>query len=146
MTHTWRHLPVAARPIGAAIEAAVIAAETPDREAMADAVAELAALDQVQVGLVLGTAVRLLLEERHPDGLTGDDIKHVLKRTVAEFPEADPQVVWFLLAGALGVHADGPPVSPELAAWHATFLLAGAPIRPLIERAMQEIEQTQLND
>ena len=151
MDHTWRHLPVAARPIAAATDAAVAAAQSGDRELSAESIGELAALDPAQVGLILGTTLRLLLEERHPDGLTGDDVRTVLKRAVHGDPEADPRVMLTLLAGALGVHDDEPPdATPEATARQAVLLLtdqlAGAPIRRHLERAMTEIEQTQLND
>ena len=151
MEHTWRHLPAVARPIAAATDAAVGAAQSGDRAAMAEAVGDLAALDPAQVGLILGTTLRLLLEERHPDGLTGDDVRAVLQRAVHGDPEADPQVMLTLLAGALGVHDDEPPAAkPDAVAGQAVRLLAdqlaGAPIRRHLELAMTEIEQTQLND
>jgi hypothetical protein len=146
MDQTWRHLPVTARPIATAVEAAVTAAAVQDDGALAAAADRLAALEPVRVGLVMGTAVRLLLEERHPDGLTGDDVRSVLTRTVAEHPHADPQVVLALLAGALGVSEAEPPIEPATSARHAAYLLTGTPIRPLIERAMKEIEQARLDD
>ena len=146
MDHTWRHLPATARPVAAAVEAAVTAAGRHDDEALDRAVAGLATLEPVRVGLVMGTAVRLLLEDRHPDGLTADDLRAELRATVAEHPGADPQVTLALLAGALGVLDGDVPLDPATSARHAAFLLAGAPPRPLIDRAMTEIEQTRLND
>jgi hypothetical protein len=156
MTDMWRHLPAPARPIAAAADAAITAARDRDREALAEAAGDLAALDAAQVGLVLGTTVRLLLEDRHPDGLTGDDVRAVLTSCVtaaAEWqPEVDPHVVLFLLAGALGVLEEdgGPPPPPGELARHAALLLADQlgqrPARVHLDRAMTEIEQTQLND
>ena len=90
MTTSWRHLPVAARPIAAATEAAVTAARGRDSEAMAKAVGDLGASDPAQVGLILGTAVRLLLEDQHPDGLTGDDVRTVLQSCVRAAADGSP--------------------------------------------------------
>src|SRR5688500_16099292 len=109
MTRTssgWRHLPSPARAIATAAEAAVEAARERDKEAFDDAVEQLAALDVVQVGLVLGAVVRTLLEDLHPDGLDGDDVRAALEHAVrasAEWQDVDPQVMVVLLVGALGV-------------------------------------------
>jgi hypothetical protein len=156
MTTSWRHLPVAARPIAAATEAAVTAARGRDGEAMTKAVGDLGASDPAQVGLILGTGVRLLLEDQHPDGLTGDDVRAVLQscvRAAAEWqPGVDPHVVLILLAGALGVHDDDgePPPKPEVLARHAVLLIADQigerSIRDHLDRALGEIERAQLND
>lgn len=156
MTTTWRHLPAAARPIAAATEAAVAAVRAQDREALAEAVADLGGSDPAQVGLILGTAVRLLLEDRHPDGLAGDDVRAVLERCVrsamAWTPDVDPHVVLLLLAGALGVHddSDEPPHRPDVLARHAALVLTdqldGRPVRALIDSSLREIERSQLND
>ena len=156
MRDTWRHLPAPARPIAAAADAAVTAAQQHDGAALDEAVTGLAALDGAQSGLILGTAVRLLLEERHPDGLTGDDVRAVLTSCVTGAagwqPGADPHVVLFLLAGALGVQEDDgtPPPPPGELARHAALLLADQlgdrPVRPHLDRALREIERAQLND
>jgi hypothetical protein len=155
MTATWRHLPAAARPIAAAADAAVAAVRDRDAETLTGAVGRLAALDPGQVALILGTAVRLLLEERHPDGLDGDDVRAVLEscvRGAAEWqPEVDPHVVLMLLAGALDVHDDAePPPKPDTLARHAALLLAdqlgATPLPDLLTRALGEIERGQLND
>jgi hypothetical protein len=157
MTTSWRHLPVAARPIAAATEAAVTAARARDSEAMARAVGDLGASDPAQVGLILGTGVRLLLEDQHPDGLTGDDVRAVLRssvRAAAEWqPDVDPHVMLILLAGALGVHDDDesePPPKAEVLARHAALLIADQlgdrSIRDCLDRTLDEIERAQLND
>jgi hypothetical protein len=155
VTNQWRHLPAPARPIAAAADSAVAAARDHDSEAMSSAVAELAALDQAQVGLILGTTVRLLLELTHPDGLDGDDIRNVLEQSVrsaaAWQPEVDPHVVLVLLAGALGVHDDEEPaVKPDALARHSTLLIAhllGTRTLPeVLTLALGEIEKAQLND
>ena len=155
MDHVWHHLPAPARPITAATDAAIQAARDRDREALAEAVGDLAALDGAQVGLMLGTMVRLLLEDRHPDGLTGEDVRAVLGSCVASAarwqPDVDPHTVLILLAGALGVHDDGGPAPrPAELARHAALLLADQleerPTRAYLERVWKEIEQTQLTD
>jgi hypothetical protein len=156
VTNDWRHLPAPARPIAAAADAAAAAAKARDREALAEAVGHLAALDPAQTGLILGTTVRLLLEDAHPDGLDGDDVRNVLERCVraaAEWqPDVDPHVVLILLAGALGVLDDDgePPPKPDALARHAALLLADLvqhrPMKDYLTRALGEIERTQLND
>jgi hypothetical protein len=156
MTQTWRHLPVAARPIAAAGDAAVAAVRKRDGEAFDQASEALAALDTVQVGLILGTAIRLLLEDAHPDGLDGDDIRaaleHCVRATAAWQPGVDPQVVLILLAGALGVHPEdgGPAPTPQALARHAALLFADllGPRSPAtyLTGALTEIERTQLDD
>jgi hypothetical protein len=152
MTENWRHLPAPARPIAAAATAAVAAIRAADTAALDEAAASLAALDPAQTGLVLGTAVRLLLEDSHPDGLTADDVRNVLAGAARSWPDADPQVVLWLLAGALGVlEEDGPPApKPEALARNAAVLLADLladrPIAPWWTAALAEIERAQLND
>ncbi|MFD0520205.1 hypothetical protein [Paractinoplanes durhamensis] len=110
MEQNWRHLPPPARPIAAATSAAVEAAQLKDGEALAGAVAQLAALDPAQTGLILGVTVRLLLEDTSPDGIDADSVRAVLERCVrgaaAWQTEVDPHVVLLLLAGALGVVAE----------------------------------------
>ncbi|GAA0540445.1 hypothetical protein GCM10010172_22130 [Paractinoplanes ferrugineus] len=156
MEQNWRHLPPVARPIAAAAGAAVEAAQQHDSEALADAVAGLAALDAARTGLILGVAVRLLLEANHPDGIDAASIRDVLTHAVGSAgwqAEVDPHVMLLLLAGALGVSDeddDTPP--PKLDEWsrHAALLLADLlgtrPVRPLLTAALAEIEHTQLND
>jgi len=155
VTNQWRHLPAPARPIAAATDAAVTAARDHDVEALTSAVGELAAVDQAQAGLILGTTVRLLLELSHPDGLDGDDIRTVLEQSVRSAatwqPEVDPHLMLILLAGALGVHDDEePPMKPDALARHSTLLIAHLlgerPLPSVLTRALSEIEQTQLND
>lgn len=168
MTRNWRHLPAPARPVAAATEAAVAAARDRDGPALAEAVGDLALLDPGQTGLILGTAVRLLLEDTHTDGLDGDDIRTVLEGCVQDAarwqPDVDPHVLLILLAGALGVHDDSgdPPPQPLALARHAALLLAyllhgaGPATRAegpddermvgYLTRSLHEIKRQQLND
>ncbi|HEX8343509.1 MAG TPA: hypothetical protein VF657_02020 [Actinoplanes sp.] len=157
MNRSWVDLPAPARPIAVAVDDAVTAARRHDPEALAVAVDALAAQDPAQAGLVLGTLVRLLLEDAHPDGLDADDIREVLRRCVRGAapwqPDVDPHVLLVLLAGALGVlEPDTPSPGPEAAAHHAALLLAeltegsGRPFTEQLSRAFTEIEQTRLDD
>ena len=151
MRSAWRHLPPVARPIAEAAETAIGAATRGDDAELTDALSRLTALDQIPVGLVLGTAVRLQLEEQHPDGLTSNDVRAVLRDTVIAHPDTEPQVVLTLLAESLGVQEEGtPPLPADVVARYATLLiadrLAGATPGPLLERTFKEISETQLND
>ncbi|BEL11568.1 hypothetical protein Q0Z83_097590 [Actinoplanes sichuanensis] len=152
MTDSQRHLPAPARPIAAAATAGVAAVRAADHAALDEATADLAALDPARTGLVLGTAVRLLLEDGHPDGLTADDVRAALASCVRSWPEADPQVVLWLLAAALGVlDEDGTtPPKPNALARNAvvllTDLLAGREVGPWWTASLAEIERAQLND
>jgi hypothetical protein len=160
MAQNWRHLPPPARPIAAAASAAIEAVQRRDGDALAAAADDLAALDPAATGLVLGAAVRLLLEEGHPDGLDGEAVRDVLThcvRSAAEWQaEVDPHVVLLLLAGALGVtEEDGaPPPKQDVLARHAALLIADLlggdpsprPVPPLFTAALAEIERAQLND
>jgi hypothetical protein len=152
MTDSWRHLPPPARPVAAAVTAAVDAVRKADAEKLDEAVGALAALDLTHTGLILGTTVRLLLEDGHPDGLTADDIREALAGCVRAHPEAHPQVVLWLLAGALGVlDEDGVPAPrPDALARNAalllTDLLAGRDPAAWLTAALTDIQHTQLND
>ncbi|BCB90759.1 hypothetical protein [Phytohabitans suffuscus] len=157
MSTTWRHLPPPAQAIALAASEAVAAAQERDRDGLEAAAGPLAAAEGS--GLVLGAVVRLLLEEAHPDGLGGDDVRRVLERCVRDAaawePAVDPHLFLVLLAGALGVHDPderAPRPAPEALARHAAilvaFLLTGTP-RPLggyLTAAFAEIERAELLD
>ncbi|WP_088976500.1 hypothetical protein [Micromonospora coxensis] len=157
MSVTWRHLPAPAREIAAAATDAVDAVRAHDAEAYEAATARLAAAERS--GLVLGTVVRLLLEETHPDGLDSDDVRQVLEhcvRAAAQWrPDVDPHVVLVLLAGALGVYdpgEDDAPPDPSALARHAPLLVAdllavaGRPVGSCLEAAFTEIARTEHQD
>jgi len=157
MEQNWRHLPSPARPLAAAAFVAVEAAQRHDEAALAAAADDLAALDPAQTGLVLGTLVRVLLENTHPDGLDGEAVRAVLERSVrsaaAWQPEVDPHVLLLLLAGALGVTEEGdgtPPPKLDVLARHAALLTADLlgprPPAPFLEATFTEIQRAQLND
>ncbi|MET0416828.1 MAG: hypothetical protein ABW022_12495 [Actinoplanes sp.] len=156
MDQNWRHLPPPARPIAAAASDAVMAAQDRDPVALDRGAELLGAQDPTQTGLILGVAVRLLLEDGHPGGLDGEAVRKVLEQCVRDSagwqPEVDPHVVLLLLAGALGVlDEDGSaPPKPDVLARHAALLIAGLlgarPVAPVLTAALADIERTQLND
>jgi hypothetical protein len=120
-----------ARSIAEGATECVSAARARDREQFQQSTARLAALNPEQVGVVLGAVVRSLLEDVHPDGLSGDDVQAVLERCVRSatgwLPELDPNVLVALLIGALGVHqpeGESPPPGATDVALHAPLLVA----------------------
>lgn len=154
---TWRHLPASAREIAVAATDAVEAAKARDGAAYEAATARLGGAERS--GLVLGAVVRLLLEETHPDGLDGDDVRQVLEHCVRAAapwrPEVDPHVVLVLLASALGVYdpgEDDSPPDPAAIARHAPLLVAdllavtGRPVEGYLGAAFTEIERTERHD
>jgi hypothetical protein len=153
----WNSLPQPARAIAVAASAATGAATERDADALDAAALALAAADGS--GLVLGMVVRLRLEELHPDGLDGDDVRTVLEDCVRAamgwLAWVDPHVVLVLLASALGVHdpaEEGGEPGPKELARHGPLLvahlMAGAP-RPLahyLTAAFGEIQRGELHD
>jgi hypothetical protein len=127
-----RDLPPAARAVVARITAAVGAAATADPAQTHSAAAELEALDAAHVSVVLGAVIRMLLEEKHPDGVDGDDLRAVLdgctRWALSWLPAVEPEVLLVIVAGALGVHpeeADGiDRPGPAAIALHAPLLIA----------------------
>ena len=169
-----RRLPGVARAIAAATVAAVDAARATDAEIFSAAVARLATLDPAQVRLVLGAVVRSLLEDLHPDGLSGADLREALERCLrwaaTWLPGTDATTLAILLTGALGVHQpdgrqqdgaeqgtdqeeDRPRALPAPAvAEHATLLIAdllaatGAALADHLDRAFTEIANAEYAD
>ena len=157
MSTDWADLPRPARAIAESISAAVAAAGDRDPDAYQVATARLAGHDPEQVGIVAGETVRLLLETRYPDGLTGDDLRAVLTdcaRSAGWYPSFDATVAATLIAGALGVHeADGErlPLDPADVASHAPLLIAhlttgGVALTGVLRAALAEIARTETMD
>lgn len=144
-----RQLPRPAREIAAAAGDAVAAARAAAPDGFAAAATRLGALDPGRVRRVLGTVVRALLEDLHPDGLSGDDLQVVLERCTNAarpwWPAVDPATLGVLLIGALGVQSeqDEPPAGdvPAHAALLVTDLLTarGAGLDGYLDRAFREI-------
>jgi hypothetical protein len=152
----WRHLPAAARAIAVPAARAVAAASERDAEALDSAVPALAVAEP---GAVLGPVVRLLLEELHPAGMAGDDVRRILLDCVSAArewqPTVDPTTVLVLLTGALGIHdrdEDAPQPDPAALARHAALLTAhllASVRRPLawyLTAAFAEIERAESHD
>jgi hypothetical protein len=138
---------------------AVAAAMAADREEFLVATERLAGLDAEQVGLVLGAVLRSLLEDLHPDGLTGDEVQDVIVRCTTQaagwYPEVDVNALVLVPGGALGVHPheDEPvPVTPLDVARHAPLVVADLltagdrPYRPYLDAALTRIAEAEAND
>jgi hypothetical protein len=146
---SWRAAPGPARGIGTAAVDAVGAARAQDAEAFTDATGRLDRMDAAQVRRVLGTVVRALLEDLHPDGLTGDDLQVVLGRCAWAarpwWPAVDPAALGLLLLGAMGIQSEQDDPPPDAVPAHAVLLAAdlltarGGPLDPYLERAFREI-------
>lgn len=146
-------LPPAARAIAAAVTDAVTAARAADAGSFAEAVGRLAAADAQRVSLVLGLVVRALLEERHPDGLDGEDLRAVLERCTragaAWDSGVDPAVLVVVLTGALGLSDpdEQPPVPPAEVARNATLLatdlLGPRELAPRLAAALAERQRAE---
>lgn len=109
-----------ARTVGRGISAAVRCASLADPSGYALATAALGELPLAPTGAVLGAVVRMLLEDVHPGGLDGDDIRKVLGRCLAEtagwLPEAvSARILIAVLSSALGIHEAGVTYSELLA-------------------------------
>ena len=93
-----------------AIDTAVKAAQAQDADGLHAATTDMSKLDDEQTGKVMGGVLRLLLEQKHPDGLDGDDIRDLLQTCALGaarwLPETDPHTMLVVLAGALGIHPD----------------------------------------
>lgn len=113
--------------------------------AVVDGTADMSKVDTERTGLVLGTAIRILLEEQHPDGLEADDIRNVI--TACLQPGIDPDALLIVLAGALGIHPDdGERLAPDVITEHAAVLLthlAGPRTERALTKALTEIEVAQ---
>ena len=153
MTTSWREQRGPARTLAAAAADAVTAAAAADPESFDAATARLAGLAAEHVRLVLGGALRSLLEEQHTDGLDGEDVAAVVAACAgagAWCPDLDPEVLVVVLAGALGIHEDEPrPLAPLVVARHAALLAAtllATSARPLdahLDAALAEVARAQ---
>jgi hypothetical protein len=151
--------PPVVREIARAATDAVAAARAGDLVVFAPATQRLAGLDPDQVGLVLGAVSRSLLEDLHPDGLSGEDAQAVISRCASAvhpwFPDVDPNALLLVLSGAMGVFpADEEPipVTPLGVAQHAPLLVADLlaaadqPFEPRLHSALAEIARAQTTE
>ncbi|RVW00090.1 hypothetical protein [Rhodococcus spongiicola] len=99
--------PTTARQIAVATDDAITAARAASREDLSQAVEELIDLPFEQVTIVHAGVVRVLLEELHPDGLSGEDIQrgltHVAGSAIAWLPDLDVEALAVVLTGSLGL-------------------------------------------
>jgi hypothetical protein len=146
-------LPAAARAISDAATDGVAAARAADAAAFGEAVGRLGAADPQRVALVLGGVVRSLLEERHPDGMDGEDVRGVLERCVRAAAVwdsgVDPQVLLVVLTGALGLSDpdEQPAYPPGVVARDALLLtvdlLGPRPVGPYLAAAFAELARAE---
>jgi hypothetical protein len=103
--------------------------------------------------------LRSLLEDLHPDGLTGDEVHEVIVRCATAaagwYPEVDANALVLVLGGALGIHPheDEPvPVTPLDVARHAPLVVADLltagdrSYRPYLDAALTRIAEAEAND
>ncbi len=145
--------PRGVRPISAAVTDAVTAARAADADGFADAVGRLSTVDPQRVAVLLGWVVRSLLEELHPDGMDGEDLRAVLTGSATAAgtwqSEVDPSVLLVVLTGALGLSdPDEQPVLPPAAvARNATLLLTHLlgerPLARYLDGAFAELERAE---
>jgi hypothetical protein len=139
--------------LAAEITAAVEAARRADAEPFRDAVARLSTVDPSRIAVLLGWVVRSLLEERHPDGLDGEDLRAVLTgcATAAGSWESglDPEVLLIVLTGALGLADpdEQPRVPPAAVAATASllvaYLLGPRRLTPYLDGALAELRRAE---
>lgn len=145
--------PRSVRVIAESVTAAVGAAQGGDGAGFADAVGRLSTVDPQRVAVVLGWVTRSLLEELHPDGMDGADLRAVLTDCAtaagAWESEVDPSVLLVVLTGALGLSdPDEQPVLPPAAvARNATLLLTHLlgerSLTPYLDAAFAELERAE---
>ena len=144
--------PPTVRALATATDDAVNAARSQSAAEFAEAVTELHAQDSAQVAAIHAEMVRSLLEELHPDGLTGEDVQDALTRAVrsaAEWhPDLDVPGFVEVLTGALGV-ADTEEVRRPPLPQHAVLIIADllarrrASAEVYLRRAVAEIQRAQ---
>ena len=142
-----------AAALAGALTDAVDAAVSQDLTAYDAALARLAAVDAPRVSSVTGAVVRWLLEQRHPGGLTGDDVAQVLRAAASRsgwLPDLDPTVLLVVVTGSLGlldVEDQPSSLSPAAVLRHAPALIAsllgGTPLAPTLEGALAELRRAE---
>jgi hypothetical protein len=148
--------PAATRLSGLLIES-IQAARSADVDAFESATERLIALDRGgagRVGAAQSGVLNQVIEQRHPDGLDGEDaravLEHAARTAVPWWPSLDVNILLTVLAGALGVldpDAEPYPASPLALAQHASILIAdllgAVDATPLVTAAIVEIHRAQ---
>jgi hypothetical protein len=126
-----------------------------EAEGFAQASGELARFDAEQARVVLGWVLRGALEERHPDGLAGDDVREAVTATARAagwFAGLDPRILVVVLVAALGEHPDPeeiPRLGHELVLQHSLLLVhdlavgPGRPLRRSLDAALAEVRRAE---
>jgi hypothetical protein len=145
--------PAGVRVITEAVTDAVTAARGADAAGFAEAVGRVAGVDPARVALLLGWVVRRLLEETHPDGMDGEDLRAALSGCAAAAAGwesgVDPTALLVVLTGALGLSDpdEQPAVAPADIARNAVlltaFLLGPRPFAPYLEGAFAELQRAE---
>jgi hypothetical protein len=138
------------------ITEAVEAASSRDADRFAEAADRLALQDPQRLSLVQAWVVRCLLEQLHPDGLSGEDaqdvLRHCLLSTSQWYADADPGVLVLVLTGALGLSdpddttasVGSAGLSTGAALLIADLLgVAGGPLAGYLDAAMAELERAE---
>jgi hypothetical protein len=134
----------------------VAAARARDAVRFAASAASLGRLDPAATGLLQATVIRALLEDLHPGGLSGDDVRDVLASASVQArswcADVDEGSMVEVLTGALGVaDPDSAPVPqrPEVLNRNGTLVIAevlergGAPLQGYLDSAMAELRRAQ---
>ena len=148
--------PRPARDIATGTADAVRAATAADREWFAEATARLLSAEPDRVRAVHSAMVRELLEDDHPDGLSGEAVQAVLERCARAaavwFPDLDVGALAVVLTGSLGLSdfdEDTLRVGWPVVARHAVLVVADllvvaqAPPEGHLRRAIGEIARAE---
>ncbi|MFE3290861.1 hypothetical protein [Rhodococcus sp. NPDC059234] len=148
--------PRAARDIASATDEAVTAARVPDRDAFEESCEKLRPLDLERVRAVHSAMVREVLEDLHPDGLTGESVQEALERcargATTWLPDLQVPLLVTVLTGALGLTDPDEESGPQdrfAVARHALVVLADllstaqAPASGYLRRAIAEIARAE---
>lgn len=144
------------RPVQAlavAIDAAVSAARAGDLDRFTDALGDLARVDREQLGVLMGSVARELIERAYPDGFDAGDAEEVLDRTArrsaAWYPRLDPDALVPALTGALSVSVPDDEADAAVVVTHGLLLVAdlldarNQPLEPLLDAALRELMREQ---
>jgi hypothetical protein len=145
--------PAGARVIREAVTGGVTAARAGDATAFAAAVERVSGVDPARVAVLLGWAVRALLEDTHPDGMDGEDLRAALAgsaRVAAGWEsDVDPTALLVVLTGALGLSDpdEQPAIAPTAVARNALllidFLRGPRPFGPDLDGALAELQRAE---
>jgi hypothetical protein len=140
------------RGLESLIHDAVAAAVDGDPELFARAHYELFTRAGDHAGLVQAAIVRMLLEEQHPDGLDGSDVRELLSLATTAcswFSNLSEPALIGVLVGALGMPDTESTLGPAELSQHGCLLIATllgtgrAPVDPYVAAAISEIRRAE---